>query len=140
MHPLRLISHNGVPSTENHDLEDQMSGPTITRGRTIGPHQTPLLVDGTPVEPSTQPSPRFSLGRVPFVSRILKRWGKGRDERSQSRPPPSSGQPPIPSALAPAMESDSSPLPTLPMVVLSIVGPPHLVRSPLSHQSTDSIG
>ena len=59
----------------------------------------------------------------------MKRWGKGRDERSQSCPPPSSEQPPIPSALAPAIELDSSPLPTLSMVVLSIVRFPYFVHT-----------
>ena len=101
-----------------------MSGPTITRGRTFGPHQSALRIDETPVEGAEQPprpGSRFSPRRIPFVSRLLRRWGKGRDERSQSRPPPSLEQPPIPSALAPAMEADSSPLPTLSMVVLSIV-------------------
>lgn len=101
-----------------------MSGPTITRGRTIGPHQTALRVDQTPdgrTEQSPRPGLRFSPRRIPFVSRLLRRWGKGRDERSQSRPPPPSEQPPIPSALAPAMDAGSSPLPALSMLVLSIV-------------------
>ncbi|KAF9653498.1 major facilitator superfamily MFS-1 [Thelephora ganbajun] len=100
-----------------------MTGPTVTRGRAFGPHQTTLHVDETPVgrtEPSPQPGSRFSPRRIPLVSQLLRRWGRGREERSQSRPPLSSEQPPIPSALAPAAEADSSPLPTLSMVVLSI--------------------
>ena len=107
-----------------------MTGPTVTRGRTFGSHQSALHVDETPVgrrtEDSTKPAfSRFSPRRIPFVSQLMKRWGKGRDERSQSRPPLSSEQPPIPTlALTPAIEVDSSPLPTLPMVVLSIVCPP----------------
>lgn len=123
MHPLKLISQHNPPSVEYHDVEDQMSGPTITRGRTIGPHQTALRVDETPAghtEQSPRPGLRFSPRRIPLVSRLLRRWGKGRDERSQSRPPLPSEQPPIPSALAPAMDAGSSPLPALPMLVLSI--------------------
>ena len=102
-----------------------MSGPTVTRGRTFGYHQPALHVDDTPVgRTGESPRPglsRFSPGSIPLVSQFVKRWGKSRDGRSQSRPPPSSEQPPIPSALAPATEVDSSPLPTLSMVVLSIV-------------------
>jgi hypothetical protein len=109
-----------------------MTGPTVTRGRTFGPHQPALHVDENPVgrsEESPQPGfSRFSSGRIPFVSHLLRRWGKDRDERSQSRPPPSE-QPPIPSALAPAIEVDSSPLPTLSMVVLSIVRSPYFAHT-----------
>ena len=115
------------------DSHDQMSSPSATRGRTFGPHQSALHVDETPVgRDGVSPRPgisRFSLGRIPFVSQLMRRWGKGRDERSQSRPPPPLEQPPIPSALTPAIESDSSPLPTLSMVVLSIVCPPRFVRT-----------
>lgn len=123
MHPQRLIPHHGAPSAEYLDLDDRMSGPTITRGRTIGPHQVTLHVDENPargVEQSPKPRSRFSLRRIPFISRLLRRWGKGRDEHSQSRPSPPSERPPIPSALPSAPESYSSPLPTLSMVVLSI--------------------
>lgn len=106
-----------------------MTGPTVARGRTFGPHQSALHLDETPVG-RTEESPqagflRFLPRRIPFVSRFVRRWGKGRDERSQSRSPPSEQPPPIPSALAPAIEVDSSPLPTLSMVVLSIVRSPY---------------
>lgn len=102
-----------------------MTSPTPTRGRAFGPHQATLHVDETPVgrpEQSPQPGSRFSPRRIPVVSRLLRRWGKG---RSQSRPPPSSEQPPIPSALAHATEVDSTPLPILSIVVLSIVRSNH---------------
>ena len=114
-----------LPFAKHHDIYDQMAGPTVTRGRTFSPHQSALHVDETPVgraEQSPQPGfSRFSPRRIPFVSQLMRGWGKGRDKRSQSRPPPPPEQPPIPSALAPAIEADSSPLPTLSMVVLSIV-------------------
>lgn len=138
MHPLKSISHHAAPSVELYDVEDQMSGPAITRGRTIGPPQTALLVDETPAgrtEHSPRPGSRFSPLRIPFVSRLLRRWGKGRNGRSQSRPPPSSERPPIPSALAPAMETDSSPLPILSMVVLSIVSFTCCVRTFSTYRS-----
>lgn len=143
MHPLRLFSHHGALSAESHDLEGQMSGPTITRGRTIGPRQTVLDSDETPVgraEHSPRPGSRFSPRRIPFVSRLLRRWGKGRDEHPQSQPPPPSERPPIPSALAPAMEVDSSPLPILSMVVLSIVGPPSFLHTCRLIDLLDAIG
>jgi len=111
-----------------------MTGPTVTRGRTFGSHQAALHVDETPVgRTGYSPKPvfsRFSPRRIPLVSRLLRRWGKGRDERSESRPPPFSELPPIPSALAPAIEVDSSPLPTLSMVVLSIVCSSYSVHAP----------
>ena len=109
-----------------------MSGPAVTRGRTFGPRQDALQVDETPVgrlEPSPQPGLRFSPKRIPFVSHLLRRWGKRHGRRSQSHPPPSSEQPPIPSALSQAIEVDSTPLPTLSMVVLSIVCFGYFVRT-----------
>lgn len=110
-----------------------MSGPAITRGRTFAPHQAALHIDETTVgrtEQSPQSNSRFSFRRIPLVSRLLRRWSKGRGERSQSCPPLSSERPPIPSALAPSIEADSSPLPTLSMVVLSIVRPVYSTRWP----------
>jgi hypothetical protein len=116
-----------------------MTTPALTRGRTFGPRQTTLHVDETPVgRPGSSPRPgsRFLPRRIPFVSQLLRRWGKGRDERSQSRPPPSE-QPPIPSALSRAVEVDSTPLPTLPMVVLSIVCSHYFARTrQLNHPQT----
>lgn len=99
---------------------------TRTLGRTDSNDTDPA----TPASGSERATP--TRPRSSFVSRLRtmsqgSAWRKLADEELAS--PGLVDKPPIPSALAPSGESLSTPLPILPMIVLSIVSYPSSFRA-----------
>lgn len=97
---------------------------TIPTGRILG---QPEPAGGPEDGPSSSAQPGRGLGRMSFTQSLrspsfLSRWRNGGvDEENVNVNSPKPEQPPIPSALQPPPEVYTTPLPTLSMVVLSIV-------------------
>lgn len=97
--------------------------------RTLGQGESAVDTTDLSPGPSSQAYARRPSARISFSS-VLKhrpsfvdRWRRtAGDEESGAASSPKSERPPIPSALQPPPEACATPLPTLSMIVLSIVG------------------
>ena len=81
-----------------------------------------FAADGDSTDPTITARPR--PGRISFSRQSLAaRWRGAGDEEAAAVPAltPTSERPPIPSALQQSAETYTTPLPLLPMIVLSIV-------------------
>lgn len=96
-----------------------------TPRRVFGVDESALDVNDTPGSAAGREQHRVQ-GRVSFNQSqrkpsFISRWRRNQDEEDGLGPTSPAERPPIPSALEPKGESYSTPLPTLSMIVLSIV-------------------